>query len=221
MPSVMNTSVISREDLQAMFSEPEPMSDKERAALERLLKIGRSDTGQSRRVADFLLAWWNAGSCGGFDLTDLWAVDTAIATDMVTVVGLIARVNSYPDTLGYGEQFEALVREWRPELVNPSPEAAKALEKAKQQTDERGRVDMLATLVTYGSAPGYRDANLVFDLKPLHGGAAPFRADLQIRPQDAESIVRHLRDVHELAWRNGAPLDAEPGEKRPAWINRS
>lgn len=221
MPSVTNTRVISREDLLAMIAKPEPMNDQERAALERLLKIGRSDTGQSRRVADFLLAWWNAGSCGGFDLTDLWAVDTAIATDMVAVVGLIARVNSYPDTLGYGEQFEALVHAWRPELVKPSPEAAKALEKAKQQTDDRGRVDMLATLVTYGSAPGYRDANLVFDLKPLDGGAAPFRADLQIRPQDAESIVRHLRDVHELAWRNGAPLDAEPGEKRPAWINRS
>lgn len=38
-------------------------TDAERDALVRLLKIGRSDTGQSRRVADFLLAWWNAASC--------------------------------------------------------------------------------------------------------------------------------------------------------------
>ena len=32
------------------------------AALERLIAIAHSDTGQSRRVADFLLAWWNAAS---------------------------------------------------------------------------------------------------------------------------------------------------------------
>ncbi|WP_456304106.1 DUF7673 family protein, partial [Acetobacter pasteurianus] len=43
--------------------------DNQRAALARLIKIAKGDTGQSRRVADFLLAWWNAGSCGSFDLT--------------------------------------------------------------------------------------------------------------------------------------------------------
>lgn len=32
--------------------------DNERAALARLIKIAKGDTGQSRRVADFLLAWW-------------------------------------------------------------------------------------------------------------------------------------------------------------------
>jgi hypothetical protein len=26
-------------------------------------------------------------------------------------------VNNYPDTLGYGPQFEAIVKAWRPELV--------------------------------------------------------------------------------------------------------
>jgi hypothetical protein len=117
MTQPVQTIEISREDLQAMFAEPEPMNDQERAALERLLAIGRSDTGQARRVADFLLAWWNAGSCGKFDLTELWSVDTAIAIDMVTVFGFVARVHSYPDRLGYGDQFEAIVREWRPELV--------------------------------------------------------------------------------------------------------
>ena len=40
--------------------------------LERLLRIARRDTGQSRRVADFLLAWHNAEENGG------WSVDTAI-----------------------------------------------------------------------------------------------------------------------------------------------
>lgn len=117
MTRPVQTHVISREDLQAMFAEPEPMTDQERAALERLLAIAQSDTGQSRRVADFLLAWWNAGSCGKFDLTELWSVDTAIAVDMATVFAFVARVHTYPDELGYSRQFESIVREWRPELT--------------------------------------------------------------------------------------------------------
>lgn len=87
------------------------------AALGRLVKIAKSDTGQAKRVADFLLAWWNAGSCGGFDLTDLWAVDTAIARDMLAVMFLIARHNNYPDAYGFKPDFERMVAEWRPQLV--------------------------------------------------------------------------------------------------------
>lgn len=54
----------------------------EAAVLSRLIRIAQGDTGQSRRIADFLLAWWNAGSCGGFDLTTLWGLDSDIAADM-------------------------------------------------------------------------------------------------------------------------------------------
>ena len=93
------------------------MTTNQQAALERLLNIAQGDTGQSRRVADFLLAWWNAGECGSFDLTNLWGVDTAIASDMVAVFGLIASVHNYPDTLGYGKQFERVVAAWRPQLT--------------------------------------------------------------------------------------------------------
>ena len=93
------------------------MNTNEEAALRRLIEIAKRDTGQSRRVADFLLAWWNAVQCGGFDLTNLFAVDGAIAADIATVFALIARVNKYPDTLGFGKDFEAIVREWRPELA--------------------------------------------------------------------------------------------------------
>lgn len=99
---------------------PEQMTPAERASLERLIQYAQSDTGQSRRVADFLLAWWNAGQCGGFDLTNLWNVDDAIAEDMAIVFRLVTRAHNYPDTLGYGPQFEAIVRAWRPELMNES-----------------------------------------------------------------------------------------------------
>jgi len=85
----------------------------QRAALERLIRIAQGDTGQSRIVANFLLAWWNAEECGGFDLTDVWAVDTGVAVDMLRVFALLAGRHQYPDTLGYGKQFEQIVRAWR------------------------------------------------------------------------------------------------------------
>ena len=83
-------------------------------ALERLIRVAQGDTGQGRIVANFLLAWWNAAECGGFDLTDMWAVDTPLAEDMLEVLALVAECQHYPDTLGYGKQFEAIIRAWRP-----------------------------------------------------------------------------------------------------------
>ncbi len=94
------------------------MESNEKAAFNRLVTIAHGDTGQSRRVADFLLAWWNAGECGGFDLTSLWGVDAAIAEDMAIVFGFVARSHSYPDALGYNQQFQSIVRTWRPDLTD-------------------------------------------------------------------------------------------------------
>lgn len=96
---------------------------KSRAALERLIEIAQGDTGQSRIVANFLLSWWNAAECGGFDLTDVWGVDTAIAVDMLRVFALVAGGQHYPDALGYREHFETIVRVWRPTLGRTIAEA--------------------------------------------------------------------------------------------------
>jgi hypothetical protein len=90
------------------------LTDTTRAALDRLIRIAQGDTGQSRKVANFLLAWWNADECGGFDLTDMWGVDAPIAADIMTVFALLPTCQHYPDTLGYRVQFEAIVRAWRP-----------------------------------------------------------------------------------------------------------
>lgn len=85
-----------------------------RAAFERLLKIARSDTGQSRRCANFILAWWNASEQGGFDLADLFSVDDVIAADMATVVACLGKGWCfYPEE--YRADIEALIRHWRPE----------------------------------------------------------------------------------------------------------
>ena len=90
------------------------MSKAPEAALERLIRIAQGDSGQCRVVADFLLAWWNAAEYGGFDLTEMWAVDAAIAQDMLTVFVQLLRCRRYPDSLGYGEQFDTIVHRWRP-----------------------------------------------------------------------------------------------------------
>jgi hypothetical protein len=90
-----------------------PVQEPSMAALKRLIGIALGGTGQSRIVAGFLLAWWNAEECGGFDLTHLWSVDTAIAADMLQVFALVAEHAVYPDMLGYGKQFTTIFRMWR------------------------------------------------------------------------------------------------------------
>lgn len=90
------------------------MDDMTRAAFKRLLDLARSDTGQARRAANFILAWWNAEGLGGFDLTDLFGQDEAIAKDMATVFAWMAsRSNAiYPDE--YRSEVEGLIDAWRP-----------------------------------------------------------------------------------------------------------
>lgn len=80
-------------------------------------------------------------------------------------------------------------------------------------------IDCAATLVTTGCALGYRDASFTFDLLP-YGSKRSIRVRMRVRPEDGEPIAAHLREVHELAWRRHAPLDVQPGETRPQWLER-
>ena len=41
-------------------------------AVDRLFEIASSDTGQSARVARFLMAWWNGTDLGDFPIADLF-----------------------------------------------------------------------------------------------------------------------------------------------------
>ena len=82
-------------------------------ALERLIPTASRDTGQSRRVADFLLAWWNAPKNGGWDPVDLWNVDGAIADDILPVLHLIRECHCYADKLGFQKQMETIWENWR------------------------------------------------------------------------------------------------------------
>jgi hypothetical protein len=82
-------------------------------ALKRLLAIANGTADQSRFVANFLLAWWNGGRDGGFDLTDLWNVDEKMANDMVSVFRIVANHRHYADQYGLAGEFEELVALWR------------------------------------------------------------------------------------------------------------
>ncbi|ARP82949.1 hypothetical protein CAL12_20435 [Bordetella genomosp. 8] len=89
-------------------------------ALWRLIRIANQYTERSKRDADLLLAWWNATSCGGFDLADLWSVDREIADDMMRVLSLIRQTKAYPGTLSptIHAAFKSLVTSRRPHLVD-------------------------------------------------------------------------------------------------------
>lgn len=79
-------------------------------ALARLVKIAvEGGGGQSSRVANFLLAWWNASRDGGFDFTHLWNVDEAIAHDMMAATAFLATTRTYANEYGHQDAMEYLV----------------------------------------------------------------------------------------------------------------
>jgi hypothetical protein len=82
-------------------------------ALQRLLDIAATDTGQAKRVADFLLAWHNAAENGGWDPTDLWNVDDEIADDILLVLAFLRERHAYAEELGFRAQMGAVWERWR------------------------------------------------------------------------------------------------------------
>lgn len=85
------------------------------ASLDRLIEIAFSDTGQARRVANFLLSWWNGEEQGGFDIADLFSVDRAISDDMTTIFAYLGQHPGavYPDAFGHGASIAELIGLWR------------------------------------------------------------------------------------------------------------
>ncbi|MGL4962843.1 MAG: hypothetical protein ACRC67_16545 [Inquilinus sp.] len=127
-----------------------------------------------------------------------------------------------------------------PEWMRLVPAAAKQFERSRQEAayaaaedarqaklaDAAGLradsdvVHFAASLVTWGDAPGYRDVHLTFDLRPVGEPQRPtLRAELRLRPEDGETIVRHITQVHRFAWEGDGPIDTKPGEQRPRWIS--
>jgi hypothetical protein len=95
------------------------------AALKRLLDLARSDTGQSARVARFLMAWWNGPDLGDFPIADLFGLDRNVAGDITTVIGFLGQHDGaiYIDSLGYRAEMVVIVERWAT-LSRTSAEAA-------------------------------------------------------------------------------------------------
>lgn len=83
-------------------------------ALLRLVRIAKKDTGQSKVVANFLLAWWNAKTYGGFDLAEIGCVDSDIVADMVRILEFIASsTGQYPDCPEREADLQAIIAQHR------------------------------------------------------------------------------------------------------------
>ncbi|MCW7546292.1 hypothetical protein N7I30_21195 [Aurantimonas litoralis] len=91
------------------------MNEEQLLTFQRLLAIAEGDTGSSKRVENFLLAWWNPVRCGGFHLTELWQLDEGICNDIETVIGFISRRALHPGDI-YADRMKSLVERWRPEI---------------------------------------------------------------------------------------------------------
>jgi hypothetical protein len=91
-------------------------------ALARLLTVAHGDTGQCRRVADFLLAWYNADENGGWGPADLWSLDKQIGDDVMTVIGLIRSAHGYyPGDHGFRREIERVWELWRAKRKRGAP----------------------------------------------------------------------------------------------------
>lgn len=99
------------------------MDGQTRAAFERLLDLARSDTGQARIAANFVLAWWNAGSLGAFDIAELFSVDRYVAVDMARVFSYIADLNAAEYPTEYRAEIEGIIGAWRPDVWAAAQEA--------------------------------------------------------------------------------------------------
>lgn len=88
-----------------------------KAAIGRLIELARSDTGQARRAANFLLAWWNGDNWGHFPIADLFGVDRDVAADMATVFSFLGQHGGavYADAFDYRDAMAELIEQWRPE----------------------------------------------------------------------------------------------------------
>lgn len=192
------------------------------AALERLFKVAEGNSGQCRYIARFLLGLYN-GRRFPFDLTDLRAIDDALFVDCMAVLHMDARLTRqeiHQYLGGDGDAFERLAEDWGVE------DAERVREDAKRAAHPSGSPaplhdggDFDATLHTYGDAPGYRDVSV--ELKV--GELSNTKIWLRLSPKDSESLMQHIARVHASAWGSVArePLDVQPGERRPAWLDRA
>ncbi|KWR87870.1 hypothetical protein RM96_23015 [Cupriavidus sp. IDO] len=195
----------------------------------RLIAHAQRDTGQSRRVADFLLVWWNAVACGGVGLTNLWNVDGDIAADMVTVFAYLAAGPKaqlhrlFPQLAPIARQPAAMAREPHAAVAF----AAQSRTQVDHQFDGIEPVGLPPPLVALDRNTGRID-DITLDASHLQGALNPegVLACLVANHQAHVSRQRSLLLVmfnyvqHRLQARGGLQL-GYPLQRHPSTIARS
>jgi len=84
-------------------------------ALDRLINIALSgDHGGARRVADFLLAWWNGPDQGHFAVIEITYLDYEIGLDVLTILTFLNQYGvHYADAWDRRQSIEAIIDKWR------------------------------------------------------------------------------------------------------------
>ena len=81
-------------------------------ALERLINVAGGDTGGARRVAEFLLSWWE-GTAGLISMADLCYLDAETREDILIILAYIAQNDvTYADAWGRGQDMGRLIDQW-------------------------------------------------------------------------------------------------------------
>jgi len=102
------------------FQKQQGMNEEQQHALEALISVAKSDTGQSSVIASFLLSWWNAPFYGGFGMNQLWALDTTLKNNVLMMIDYIANNQDYPDCirqqngseLNYSNDLRLIAKKW-------------------------------------------------------------------------------------------------------------
>jgi hypothetical protein len=113
------------------------------ASIRHLIALAQSDSGQARRTANFLLAWWNALHCGGFDLTELWADDKAVADDMLGSPPSLPAIRNARANLASAPTSRCWWRcggRYRSNHGDDRPHARPPADRGRNRSADRGRI---------------------------------------------------------------------------------
>lgn len=199
-------------------------------ALQRLYAEAVSDEQEKGSVCARLLLGLYNGSRFPFDLTDLRTLPSELFEDAMLVVCMDARVTRQEVHQYFAQgskKFEDLVSDYR---VIDVQRLRSGGDGAARPPAERGTLchddHVSAQLITYGDAPGYRDVTLTLDCEVVgvqRRAVGPVRLEVHLNGKDAVTAMQHIQRVNAFAWRRGdsGPLDLQPGERRPVWIDRA
>ena len=91
MADINNAWEENLKQMQLDIAENKELVKEAQEPLKRLIKVAEGDTGQSVRIARFLLGLYN-GPAFPFDLTDLRALDRSLKNDCLAVLAMDSKV---------------------------------------------------------------------------------------------------------------------------------